>query len=73
MTAAVTLPSDSFPPVSYADWRVRVEEELRGAPFERLVSTLPGGIAVEPLYRERPWGEGGEPRGLPGAAPFVLN
>jgi methylmalonyl-CoA mutase len=62
---------ERFAPVGYEEWRARVEEELRGAPFERLVSTLPGGIDVQPLYHERPWGEGDDPRGLPGTAPFV--
>ncbi len=60
-----------FIPIRYEEWRARVEEELRGAPFERLVSTLPGGIEIQPLYHRRPWGEGDDPRGLPGAAPFV--
>ena len=62
---------ERFAPVGYEEWRARVEEELRGAPFERLVSTLPGRIDVQPLYHERPWGEGDDPRGLPGTAPFV--
>jgi methylmalonyl-CoA mutase len=62
---------DLFPRVGYDDWRARVEDELRGAPFDGLVSTLPGGILVEPLYTERPWGEGEDPRGLPGGVPFV--
>lgn len=60
-----------FPRVGPDQWRARVERELRGAPFEGLVSTLPGGLEVEPLYWRRPWGEGDDPRGLPGAAPYV--
>jgi len=57
--------------VSYEEWRARVEQELRGAPFDSLVSTLRGGIEIQPLYHERPWGGGEDPRGRPGAAPFV--
>ena len=43
--------SDPFPRVSYDDWRRRVEEELGEESFEEsLVSRLPSGVAVEPLY-----------------------
>lgn len=61
----------SFPAVSQQAWRERVEKELRGTPYESLVSTLPGGIEVQPLYTGRSRGDGADPRGLPGVAPFV--
>lgn len=70
-SASASLASARFDPVSYDQWRRRVEKELRGAPFDSLVSSLPGGIPVAPLYRERPWGEVEDPRGLPGAPPYV--
>ncbi len=70
MTGAGSDPM-SFEPVSFDRWCQRVEKELRGAPFGSLASTLPGGIRVAPLYHERPWGGGEDPRGLPGGAPFV--
>lgn len=57
--------------VSYQRWRERVDDELRGAPFDSLVSVLPGGIPVQPLYHERPWGKGEHPRGVAGRAPYM--
>ncbi|HEX3765178.1 MAG TPA: methylmalonyl-CoA mutase family protein [Kofleriaceae bacterium] len=47
-------------------WRALVDKELAGAPFDRLVQRTAEGIAIEPLYTERP----GDPP-PPGAAPFV--
>ena len=62
---------EGFPAIDDQRWRTRVGEELRGAPFESLVSTLPGGIEVQPLYHQRPWGDGEAPQALPGVSPFV--
>ena len=45
----------SFPAVTYSEWRRRVERELGGAGFDAtLVTTLPEGIAVQPLYVDHP-------------------
>ncbi|MCB9744932.1 MAG: methylmalonyl-CoA mutase [Alphaproteobacteria bacterium] len=58
-----------FPSLSYADWRARVERELKGADFDRrLVTRLPGGLAIQPLYSP---GHATEAPGPAGAAPFV--
>ncbi len=35
-------------------WRVLVDKELAGAPFDKLVQRTPEGIAIQPLYVERP-------------------
>lgn len=35
-------------------WRALVDKELAGAPFEKLVQSTPEGIAIQPLYAERP-------------------
>ena len=47
-------------------WRALVDKELAGAPFDKLVQRTAEGVAIEPLYIERP----GDPP-PPGAAPFV--
>jgi methylmalonyl-CoA mutase len=47
----------TFPPVMPAEWRALVEKELAGRPFEKaLVRTTDEGLAVAPLYTERPRG-----------------
>src|SRR3954447_24505736 len=47
-------------------WRVLVDKELAGTPFDKLVQRTAEGIAIEPLYTERP-----DDPPPPGAAPFV--
>jgi methylmalonyl-CoA mutase len=47
-------------------WRALVDKELAGAPFDKLVQRTAEGLAIEPLYTERP----SDPP-PPGAAPFV--
>lgn len=47
-------------------WRARVEKELAGASFDRLVTKTPEGLAIQPLYTERVV----DPA-PPGVAPFV--
>ncbi|MEO6953123.1 MAG: methylmalonyl-CoA mutase family protein [Polyangia bacterium] len=42
-----------FPEVTLADWRARVEKELKGTPFDKaLVHTTAEGLRVEPLYTQ---------------------
>lgn len=58
----------SFPTVTFADWRALVERELAGRSFDKaLVRKTDEGLAVQPLYAERPAGAqpGPEPRGRP--------
>lgn len=44
-----------FPAVDAAAWRAQVEKDLAGAVFEKtLVSRTPEGLAVQPLYWDRP-------------------
>jgi methylmalonyl-CoA mutase len=54
------------PEVTLADWRALVENELAGAPFERLVQITAEGLALQPLYAEAEVDPG-----LPGRAPFT--
>lgn len=45
-----------FPRVDLSAWRKQVEKELAGAPFESLVTHLPGGLEIHPLYTAAPAG-----------------
>jgi methylmalonyl-CoA mutase len=42
-----------FPPATRDDWRKFVDAVLKGAPFERLISTTYDGLAIEPLAERR--------------------
>lgn len=44
---------NAFPPVDYDAWRALVESELRGASFDKLVSSTYEGIEVQPVYAQR--------------------
>jgi methylmalonyl-CoA mutase len=49
-----------------ATWRALVDKDLAGASFDKLVQRTPEGIAIEPLYIERPIEQS-----FPGTAPFL--
>ena len=54
MTDPETLPlAADFPPASREEWRTLVDAVLKGAPFERLVSTTYDGLTIEPLAQRR--------------------
>jgi methylmalonyl-CoA mutase len=54
MTGPETLPlAADFPPASREEWRTLVDAVLKGAPFERLVSTTYDGLTIEPLAQRR--------------------
>ena len=43
---------EQFPPVSAAEWRAKVEADLKGAPFDKkLVWRTNEGFNVQPMYR----------------------
>ena len=51
---AETVPfAADFPPATGDDWRKLVDAVLKGAPFERLVSTTYDGLCIEPLAARR--------------------
>lgn len=61
---------NAFAPVSKSEWLAKVEADLKGQPFAKLQSTIPGGLVLEPLYtaadaRDLP------PTGLPGTYPYA--
>lgn len=59
-----------FPPVSKSEWLAKVEADLKGASPDRLRSTAPDGLEIEPLYTaEDPHAQGAA--GFPGVFPYV--
>ncbi len=73
----MTLPleftmEDDFPSVSYEQWRAVVEEDLKGAPFEKkLVTHTYEGMNIQPVYTLADALSNQEVIGLPGSPPFV--
>ncbi len=64
------LTFDEFAVPSYEDWRKEAEAALKGAPFEkRLVSRLPEGIELQPIYRREDLAGIDFLGSLPGQAP----
>jgi len=70
-------PGERFPPVSYAEWRRRVESELTGESDFATALTSKGseGFSVEPLFTsehpEWPGSGKGDPSGFPGELPYT--
>ncbi len=63
---------DDFPPVSYERWRVLVEEDLKGAPFDKkLVTHTYEGIDIQPVYTRTEGLKEPDYYGVPGQPPFV--
>lgn len=63
---------DEFPAASYGTWRPRVEQELRGASFEKtLCHRLADGFEIQPLYCEETAPTGHDPARFPGVFPFT--
>jgi len=59
-----------FPPLSKSDWIAKVEADLKGASFDALRSTIPGGLRLEPLYTADDATDLRAP-GLPGVFPYL--
>jgi len=67
----LTLTAD-FPPVGYDQWKASVVAELKGVPFEKkLVTRVPDGIDIQPLYTAADWPSDGDPSGFPGFMPLT--
>jgi methylmalonyl-CoA mutase len=61
-----------FPPVEYEAWRALVEQDLKGAPFERrLVKRTYEGIDIQPLYTAESLSGEDDAAGYPGLPPFT--
>lgn len=62
---------DEFPPVPFDEWRAQVEKELKGASYDKkLVSHMPDGLTVQPIYVRSDWQGADDGAGLPGVAPY---
>ena len=63
---------DQFPPVSTAEWRAKVEADLKGAPFEKkLVWRTNEGFNVQPMYRAEDIQDFATTDSLPGEYPYI--
>ena len=71
MTDPETLPlAAGFPPATREEWRKLVDAVLKGAPFERLISSTYDGFTIEPLA-QRP-SDVGPVVGRPGATAWEV-
>lgn len=63
---------DQFPPVSTAEWKAKVEADLKGAPFDKkLVWRTNEGFNVQPMYRLEDIENLSTTNSLPGEYPYV--
>ena len=63
---------DMFPPVSTAEWKAKVEADLKGAPFDKkLVWRTNEGFNLQPMYRAEDIVDLKTTDSLPGEYPFV--
>lgn len=63
---------DQFPPVSTAEWKAKVEADLKGAPFDKkLVWRTNEGFNVQPMYRSEDIADLKTTNSLPGEYPYV--
>lgn len=63
---------DQFPPVSYQEWRTKVETDLKGADFDKkLVWRTNEGFNVQPVYRAEDIADLKTTDSLPGQYPYV--
>ena len=63
---------EQFPPVSTAEWKAKVEADLKGAPFDKkLVWRTNEGFNVQPMYRLEDIEDLKTTNSLPGEFPYV--
>lgn len=63
---------DQFPPVSTAEWKAKVEADLKGAPFDKkLVWRTNEGFNVQPMYRLEDIKDFKTLNSLPGEYPYI--
>jgi len=60
-----------FPPVSTSAWKSKIEQDLKGTPFDKLIWESPEGINIQPFYREEDLSDILNLDSLPGEFPFV--
>ena len=63
---------DQFPPISTAEWKAKVEADLKGAPFDKkLVWRTNEGFNVQPMYRLEDIEDLATTNSLPGEYPYL--
>lgn len=61
-----------FEPVSRQAWRERVDGELKGAPFDKVLRRRTSeGLILDPVYTAEDWPSHGDPSGFPGQPPYT--
>lgn len=61
-----------FPPVSNEQWEAIIQEDLKGADYEKkLIWKTTDGLKIKPYYRAADLEQSSLPNALPGAVPFV--
>ena len=63
---------DMFPPVTTAEWKAKVETDLKGAPFDKkLVWRTNEGFNLQPMYRLEDIADLATTNSLPGEYPYL--
>ncbi|MCM1522404.1 MAG: methylmalonyl-CoA mutase small subunit [Muribaculaceae bacterium] len=63
---------EQFPPVSTAEWKAKVEADLKGAPFDKkLVWRTNEGFNLQPMYRSEDIADLATTNSLPGEYPYL--
>lgn len=63
---------EQFPPISTAEWKAKVEADLKGAPFDKkLVWRTNEGFNVQPMYRLEDIEDFATTNSLPGEFPYL--
>ncbi len=63
---------EQFPPISTAEWKAKVEADLKGAPFDKkLVWRTNEGFNVQPMYRLEDIEDLATTNSLPGEYPYL--
>lgn len=64
--------ASEFPPHTWVEWKLAVEETLKGIPFEKaMITRTYEGIDLKPIYRKEDIENLPHLNSLPGQAPFV--
>jgi methylmalonyl-CoA mutase len=62
---------EEFPPVTTTEWMQKIEEDIKGASFEKLIWKTSDGIEIEPFYRHENLQLLDYLDAQPGAFPFI--
>lgn len=60
-----------FPPVSTEEWINKIEKDLKGKPFEKLIKKTEEGFNIKPFYREQDIRNINHTANMPGEFPYI--